>query len=207
MPSFDFYIDIDRQQRVKNNADSSFVAMPSFKLGDTYNIRIHALQPTGQTISGIYTPILTAGKTIKFAVGNLGGGGGGPYATQYTWSGNDSNANDPYFYADVSFNTSEMTTLLTGQTSASKTLQIILDDGTPKTIYQDTVTLQSAVIIGTPTATPGQTWASMESVLALLANITTKSVTIQSADGTHSERLWIEGNSDPNPATPHADIT
>jgi len=198
MAQLDFYFDVDRRQRVRSSSDSSIVAMPPFALGDTYAIRIHPLQPTGQTIGTIYAPILTAGKTIEFAVGNLGGGGGGPYASQYVWTGNDANASDPFFYADVSFNTTEMTTLLTNEETARKYLQIILNDGTPKTIFQDQVTLTSAVIIGTPpSATPGQTWATMETVRALLQNITTKSVTIESPDGTHSRRLSEENDGTP----------
>jgi hypothetical protein len=199
MAQFDFYIDVDRQKRVKSKSDASQVSLPPFALGDTYTIRIHALQPTGATIGTVYSPILTAGKTVKFAVGTLGGAT--HYAEQYTWTGDDSDSNDPFFYADVSFNTAQMVALLNSQTSAKGFLQILIDDGTPKTILLEQVTLESAVILNsTLTVQQGQTWATMETVLALLLNITTDSVTIRSSDRAHSRRLWEDVD-----GTPHDD--
>lgn len=200
MASIDFYIDIDRQERVKSNSDGSVVPIPTFTQGDTITFRIWPLQPTGNTAgSNPYTFISNSGRTLQFAIGLIGGAS--IYVSQYTWTGNSDPLN-PYFFADVSFNTVELAAYL-GTTAKQAYLEIKLIDSTPKTLLRKLVNLSPAVIVPTsPTPTPTFTPASMEAVRALLLNITTQSVTIQSANLAHSERLWID-----NDATPHNDVT
>jgi hypothetical protein len=201
MAVLDIYIDIDRKDRVKGFTDSSIISMPNFAQGDVVTFRVRALQPTGITVGNPYTCVAVAGNSLEVAFGTKVGSSSTHYVEQYSWSTNALDSNDQYFYADVSFNTVELTSFLGSQERASTFLEIKIVGGVTNTIFSKSVTIEAAVIKNATTSTnPGLPYATMAAVLALLQDITTKSVTIQSPDGTHARRL-----SEDNDGTPHDD--
>src|SRR6185369_1543654 len=111
----------------------SSIPMPKFSQGNVLTFRVRALQPTGAITGTIYTPVPNTGKTLQLAVGTKVGSGSTHYVEQYTWSLNG-DAADPYFYADVSFNTDEVSDFLGSAPFGSTFLEInLVDGGTPKT--------------------------------------------------------------------------
>lgn len=192
----DLYIDTSARRFVTDLSGSKGFDLPRFTQGDVLTMRIRCLTPTG-TFPLIYAPIQTTGRTLQLAIGDRQGN---HLTEQYTWTPGGTTA-DPYFAADVSLNTSAINTALTSVDTVSSLLQINLVEGTARTVFLGSVTLEGSVIKNTALTVPaGLTPASMEAVLALLRDITCNSVTINSPDGTHSRRLWED-----NDGTPHDD--
>ena len=169
----DFYFDVDRKERVVGPTNKAIVAMPVFSQVNTHTFRIRALQPTGDLLTP-YTPISNTGKTLQLALGSKGGAQL-HQVEQYTWALNP-DQNDPYFYADVSFNTAGVVTLLAGQLTAESYLEInLVDGGNPKTLFSQLVTVEASVIQNSSLTVPaGQTPLSLETALALFLQRTIK---------------------------------
>lgn len=202
MAVIDFYFDVDTRKRVTSIADGSILPMPQFGQGNTYTFRIRALQPTGAPVgSNPYTAIQNSGKTIQLAISKTDGST--ILTNQFTWGLNADPA-DPYFYADIPFNTSPINAALpNGATTLPAILEINLVDGTPKRLFKGDIVIDGSIIANqTVTVPAGFTPATMEAVLALLANLVTDSLTIRSGDRSHQERLWID-----NDGSPHDDIS
>ncbi len=202
MAQLDLYIDIDRKTRVAGFASSSPFPLPTFAQNNILTFRVRALQPTG-LISSPYTFIDNTGRTLQLAVGIKVGNASLHYVEQYTWTNNPDHA-DPYFYADVNFNTLGIGTLLGANPRADAFLEInLVDGGNPKTILSQQITIEAAVIKNATLTVPvGQTPVSLEAVLAMLTNLVCDSVTIRSPSRNHQRRLWEDDDS-----TPHDDIT
>lgn len=190
---------IDTAQKLLMGGPSGASALSAnlrFIQGDTVTMRIRCLSPTPNfpNSNPPYTLIGTAGRTLQLAVGDRAGN---LLTQQFTWSAGGTTA-DPYFTADVAFNTTEIDTFLQNVATRDSLIQINLVEGTPRTIFLSAITLEAAVIKPNAVAIgPGLTPASMEAVLALLENIRTKSLTIVSLDESHSRRLWESNDGTP----------
>src|SRR6266704_741272 len=181
----DFYFDLDRQVRVASPVDKSILPIPIFAQNNVITFRIRALQPTGDEREP-YTLVPNTGKTLQFALGTKGGAQL-HYVEQYTWGLNGDLA-DPYFYADVSFNTSGVVTLLNGAASAQTYLEVnLMDEGNPKRLFSSLVTVEASVIANNVLTVPaGQTALSLETALALFLQraITGRITFVNSDDST-----------------------
>lgn len=167
MANIDFYCDIDRRVRVNSFTDRGIVTGMHFSQGDTLTFRVRALQPTGQVVGAPFSYVTNIGKTLELAIGTKVGNSSTHYVEQFTWDLNGDET-DPYFYADVSFNTTNVSNLIGSGSSATAWLEIKLIDSLPKTIFIDQVTLDATVIKSdAATVVPGQTALSAEAARAL----------------------------------------
>jgi hypothetical protein len=190
----DLYIDVDRKERVRSPADSSVVAMPSFAQGNITTFRVRALQPSA-VFNAPYTVVPNAGKTIQLAIGTKVGGTTTHCVEQFAWSLNADMA-DPYFYADVNFNTDQVSSLLGSNPAITSFLEInLVDGGQPRTIFSKQVTIEASVIKNAVlTVMPGQTALSLEAAVALFLQRTiTGPITLVCAtDPTKRRDLFID---------------
>lgn len=207
MAVLDLYIDTARNLFVSGLTSPAIFDLPAFTQGDTVTMRIRCLAPTVNFpfSNPPFTALSTSGRTLQLAIGTQRGGT--ILTQQYTWTAS-TNPGDPYFSADVPFNTANINAALISVNSIQSLMQINLIEGTTRTVFFGAVNIQAAVIVPGALVVPaGQTPCSMEAVLALLQNIRTKSVTIISQpNGTHQEVLWLDDSAGGAP-TPHNDIT
>jgi hypothetical protein len=182
--NLDLYIDTGRRELVSGPDNSSIVSVPTLSQGNTVTMRIRCLNPTANFPASDppYTLISTDGRTIQLAVGTKVGNSTTHYVEQYTWDASTADLSDPYWYADVSFNTAAITTLLGSAASTTAWLEVNLVEGVPA----------------------GLTPASMEAVLALLKNLTATSIVLQNASDPSKQVLLTvgaDGTFQANPVT------
>jgi hypothetical protein len=205
MTTLDLYVDINKQALVQGVTSGLVYKLPHFSAGDTYSFRIRALTKNTSPSAGstIYSFVPNTGKTLTLTVGVITASGAiTVFTNQATW-GLNGDTTDPYFYADVPFNTAPILSAVSNESVVASKLEIKLVDGTPKRILFLDTAIDASLASGTSIPVPSVgTPATMEAVLALLNNIVCQSVTIQSSDFAHQERLWIDTD-----GTPHNDIT
>jgi len=202
MSVFDLYIDTARKVFVSGPGSSTLFTFPPLTQGDTVTMNIRCLNPTANFpfSNPPYSPVQTTGRTLQLAIGDRQGN---HLTEQYSWTPGGSAA-DPYFTADVALNTGPIATFLTGVDQGQSLLQINLIEGTTRTVFLDTVTIEAAVIKNSNLTVPaGLTPASMEAVLALLRDLVTNGVTINSLpNGGKSRHIWLMDD-----GTPRDDIS
>lgn len=159
-------------QIVAGPSNNQQFAPPPFVQGDTVTLRIYLLarNPTYPYLP--FTIINNGSLSLALTVGAKAGNGDGDHIVeQFTWN---RDANNQYFYANVSFATAEVATALGSAGSIStQWLEVeYTQGGVPTTVFQQKITIhadvnkQSAQALG-----PGQTVQTVEDANARFAKL------------------------------------
>jgi hypothetical protein len=145
-------------EAVVSTDDLSVAGLPVFTQGDSIDLKIFLLQPSGSAAA--YIP--TAGITLQVALGKKPSTGT-YYTQQFTWNPS-SDAGQPYFEAVLPMNTAAINTLLNNITSAGAWFEVkMIQGGLTSTVLSKLVTINAAVILpGVLVVPPGQTPLSAE---------------------------------------------
>jgi len=167
----DIFIDVSTGQFVAGTQSSQIVAPPTFTQGDTANIRLWLLVPTGNPMLP-YSQIAASSVTPEVAIGQRQGNNGTIYTQQFSWTA--STSTDPYqqyWTGQLAFNTQAISTLLGSGASASAWMEVKYVDnstGYPTTVLQRQITIYASVIQpGQAVVPPGQTVITAEEANAI----------------------------------------